>query len=240
MSERLEHEIEHAKYLLAQGPGEVWNWETPAGRVRWARRVRMLTSHLQSGQKVLELGCGTGYFTRCLAITGANVTAIDISPDLLEVARRDCHGENVSFEIQNAYALTYGDETFDSVVGSSVLHHLEIDAALNEVERVLKPGGSIYFTEPNMMNPQIAVQKNVPAIKKRLGDSPDETAFFRWPLQHRLKRIGFRDIRIRPFDFLHPKVPQAWIPAVENLGRFAEKVPLLREIAGSLYIRAIK
>jgi ubiquinone/menaquinone biosynthesis C-methylase UbiE len=200
----------------------------------------MLTGHLQQGQKVLELGCGIGYFTRSLASSGAEIAAIDISPDLLEVARRDCPSENVSFEVQNAYALTYRDETFDSVVGSSVLHHLEIDAALREIARVLRPGGSIYFTEPNMMNPQIAVQKNVPAVKKRLGDSPDETAFFRWPLHQKLKRVGFRDIRIQPFDFLHPKVPRPWIPVVENLSRFAEKVPVLREIAGSLYIRAIK
>jgi SAM-dependent methyltransferase len=240
MKDRLKSEVEHGKYLLAHGAGKIWNWETPAGKLRWARRVKMLTGHLQQGQKVLELGCGIGYFTRSLASSGAEITAIDISPDLLEVARRDCLAENVSFEVQNAYAMTYADKSFDSVVGSSVLHHLEIDAALNEVHRVLMPGGSIYFTEPNMMNPQIAVQKNVAAVKKRLGDSPDETAFLRWPLQHRLKRIGFRDIRIQPFDFLHPKVPRVWIPAVENLSRFAERVPVLREIAGSLYIHAIK
>src|SRR4030095_17130805 len=109
------------------------------------RRVKMLTGHLQQGQKVLELGCGIGYFTRSLASSGAEIAAIDISPDLLEVARRDCPSENVSFEVQNAYALTYRDETFDSVVGSSVLHHLEIDAALREIARVLSPGGSMLF-----------------------------------------------------------------------------------------------
>jgi len=59
-------------------------------------------------------------------------------------------------------------------------------------------------------------------------------------LQRRLERTGFRHVQIQPFDFLHPKVPRVWIPAVENLGRFAERVRGLREIAGSLYIRAIK
>ena len=240
MSERLENEIEHARYLLARGPGEVWNWETPAGRIRWARRVKMLTNHLREGQKVLELGCGTGFFTQSLANTKAEVTAIDISPDLLAVARAEIPANNVTFEVQNAYALSYGGETFDSVVGSSVLHHLEVDAALKEIWRVLKPGGLVFFTEPNMMNPQIAVQKNVPAIKKRLGDSPDETAFFRWPLQRRLARAGFREIRITPFDFLQPKTPATWIPAVERIGRRLETLPLLREIAGSLQIRALK
>lgn len=237
---RLQNEIEHARYLLAHGAGEVWNWESPAGRLRWKRRVRMLTSHLAKDMKVLELGCGTAYFTRDLAKSGATVTAIDISPELLQAARNSCPAENVTFEIQNAYAMAYSDASFDSVVGSSVLHHLELDRAVNEIHRVLKPGGMICFTEPNMLNPQIALQKNVPAIKRRLGDSPDETAFFRWPLRLRLEQVGFREVLIQPFDFLHPRTPLSWIPVVENLSKLIEKIPLLREIAGSLYIRAVK
>lgn len=240
MEARLEREIEHGKYLVRSGAGEIWNWEGPAGRSRWRRRVQMLTSHLRPEMKVLELGCGTAYFTRELARTGASITAIDISPDLLAEARLNCSAANVNFEKQNAYALSYANDSFDSVVGSSVLHHLEIDKALKEISRVLRPGGSLFFTEPNMVNPQIAVQKNVPAIKKRLGDSPDETAFFRWPLHKRLKQAGFREIQIEPFDFLHPKTPARWIAGIEKMGRLCEKIPGLREIAGSLYIRAVK
>ena len=237
---RLEREVEHGRYLVEHGAGDVWNWESPAGRVRWSRRVRMLSSHLRPDMKVLELGCGTAYFTRELAQTGATITAIDISPELLEEARRSCPAGNVTFETQNASALNYRDETFDSVVGSSVLHHLELAPAVNEIHRVLRPRGTIYFTEPNMMNPQIAMQKNIPWIKRRLGDSPDETAFFRWPLERLLKRAGFREVRIEPFDFLHPKIPEGWIATIENLGLRLEKMPVLREIAGSLYIHAVK
>lgn len=240
MGHRLENEIEHGKYLLANGAGEVWNWETPAGRIRWARRVSMLTAHFHGGEEVLELGCGTGYFTRALAATGAQITAIDISSDLLAKARRECCGDNVFFDLQNAYALTYLDDRFDVVVGSSVLHHLEIEPALAEILRVLKPGGSVCFTEPNMMNPQIALQKNVPAIKRRLGDSPDETAFFRWSFRRRMARAGFREIQIQPFDFLHPRIAPRWIPRMQALGELLERTPLLGEIAGSLHIRALK
>lgn len=240
MSQRLHNEIEHGKYLLAHGAGEVWNWETPAGRIRWARRVKLLTGQLRQEQRVLELGCGTGYFTRELAVTGAQITAIDISPELLEKARQECSFANARFEIQNAYAMTFSNETFDSVVGSSVLHHLEIDQALAEIYRVLRPGGTIRFTEPNMLNPQIAIQKNVPAVKRRLGDSPDETAFFRWSLQRRLNRVGFRQIEVTPFDFLHPKVSSGCIPAVQAIEKLLEKAPLLSELAGSLFIQAVK
>ncbi len=97
--------------------------------------------------------------------------------------RGNCSAPNVQYQIENAYELSYDDAVFDSVVGSSVLHHLEIEKALRDIYRVLKPTGTIYFTEPNMLNPQIAVQKNIPWIKRKLGDSPDETAFFRWPLR---------------------------------------------------------
>jgi SAM-dependent methyltransferase len=240
MQGRIAKEIRHGRFLAEHGAGEIWNWESPAGKLRWARRVKMLSSHLGPGMSVLELGCGTGYFTRELARSGADVVAIDVSPELLEIATTNCPAPNVRYEIQNAYALSYPDGVFDAVVGSSVLHHLEIEEALREIYRVLQTSGAIYFTEPNMLNPQIAIQKNVPWVKRRLGDSPDETAFFRWPLRRLLERTGYREVRIDPFDFLHPKTPVALIDRLNALGRFLENVPVISEFAGSLYIHAVK
>jgi len=240
MQDRLSKEIQHGHFLAQYGAEEIWNWESPAGKLRWARRARMLSSHLKSGMSVLELGCGTGSFTRELARSGAEVVAIDVSLELLEIARASCSAPNVQYQIQNAHALSYSEGVFDSVVGSSVLHHLEVEKALRDVYRVLKPGGTIYFTEPNMLNPQIAIQKNIPWVKRRLGDSPDETAFFRWPLRRLLERTGYRDLRIDPFDFLHPRTPVRLIDRVNAFGRFLESVPVISEFAGSLYIRAIK
>src|SRR3990172_3718814 len=211
LDSRLQNEIQHGKYLVEHGPGMLWGWETPAGKERWARRVAMLTSHISSGMQVLEVGCGTGYFTKELAKTGALITAIDISRDLLEVAQSEIKSKNVLFQIENAYALTFNDNYFDSIVGSSVLHHLEVDRALSEFYRVLKPGGSLYFTEPNMLNPQLLVQKNIPYIKRRMGESPDETAFFRWPLVKKIVRYGFKKVKAKPFDFLHPNIPKSSI-----------------------------
>jgi ubiquinone/menaquinone biosynthesis C-methylase UbiE len=158
----------------------------------------------------------------------------------LEIAKANSSAPNVRYEVQNACELNYPDAVFESVVGNSVLHHLEIEAALREIYRVLKLGGSVYFTEPNMLNPQIAIQKNVPWIKRKLGDSPDETAFFRWPLRRVLEQTGYRDIRIDPFDFLHPKTPVPFIDRLSAFGRFLENMPVISEFAGSLYIRAVK
>ena len=240
METRLQHEIEHGRYLAKHRAGEIWNWESPAGRIRWQRRVRMLSGDIRAGMRVLELGCGTAYFTRELALTGATIIAIDISPELLATAQEKCRATNVQFEIQNAYALTYPQASFDAVVGSSVLHHLVIKQALTQIYRVLRPHGIIRFTEPNMLNPQIAIQKNVPAVKRRLGDSPDESAFFRWPLRRQLEHAGFARIQIRPFDFLHPKTPSRLIPLIRTAGDWCERIPLISEIAGSLYVKAVK
>jgi SAM-dependent methyltransferase len=240
VQERIAKEIQHGRFLAQHGAGEIWNWKGPAGKLRWVRRVKMLSNHLRAEMSVLELGCGTGYFTRELARSGADIVAIDVSPELLEIAKVDCSAPNVHYQIQNACALEYPDAVFDSVVGSSVLHHLEINEAVHEIYRVLKPGGTIYFTEPNMLNPQIAIQKNIPWVKRKLGDSPDETAFFRWPLGRLLKEAGFRDVQIDPFDFLHPKTPASFVNTVNATGRFLENVPVVSEFAGSLYIRAAK
>ncbi|MCG2810734.1 MAG: methyltransferase domain-containing protein [Candidatus Aminicenantes bacterium] len=240
VDQRLQNEIEHGKFLASHNAGEIWNWETPAGKIRWGRRVGMLTNSLKSGMKVLEIGCGIGFFTKEIIKKPVQLTAIDISPELIEVARKNILDSNVEFIIENAYQMAFEDQTFDAVIGSSVLHHLDVDTALKEIYRVLTPEGYIAFTEPNMMNPQIALQKNIPALKKALGDSPDESAFFIWSIRKKLKKTGFTGIDIIPFDFLHPRIPKRLIETILPFTDLAEKIPLLKQISGSLYIKATK
>ena len=240
VDQRLMNEIEHGKFLVNNNAGEIWNWETPARIIRWNRRVEMLTKSLNSGMKVLEIGCGTGFFTKEIVKKTIQLTAIDISPELVAVAKRSILNSNVTFIIENAYQMTFDEQTFDAVIGSSVLHHLDVNPALKEFYRVLKPGGYIAFTEPNMMNPQIALQKNIPALKKALGDSPDESAFFIWSVRKKLLKIGFKSIDIIPFDFLHPKIPKGLIKKLLPITNLAERIPLIKHFSGSLYIQATK
>ena len=240
MDERLENERRHGQRLRKIWSGTFWYWETPAGRLRWQRRLRMLTAHISKGMRVLEVGAGVGYFTEHIVKTGAQVCAIDISPDLLEVAKERITADNVEFKVDNAYDMQCADQVFDSVVGSSVLHHLDVEKALAEFYRVLKPGGSVYFTEPNMVNPQVFLERHTEFFGKLIEKSPDETAFVRWPLKKDFERFGFQNIEIVPFDFLHPLTPSALIPFVDRLGRGVEHIPFLKEIAGSLYIKAFR
>jgi len=239
LDSRLENEIKHGR-VIAGSAGQIWNWESPAGKRRWERRVAMLTNHISPEMVVLELGCGTGYYTSELEKTRARITAIDISPELLSAASSKVKSDRVTFKLDNAYEMSFENETFDTVVGISVLHHLEIDKALKEIYRILKPRGSIRFSEPNMLNPQIAMERNIPYLRKKLGNSPDETAFFKWEIRNLLIGKSFSNVSVIPFDFLHPAIPKAMVSFFERMGYLIEKMPFLREIAGSLYITAVK
>jgi ubiquinone/menaquinone biosynthesis C-methylase UbiE len=232
-------EIEHGR-LIAGQEESVWHWGTPAGRQRVERRARLIgeAAALAPHTRALELGCGTGIFTRQFAATGAHMIAIDVSPELLAIAaEKECDGA-IAYRIDDAESMSFDNASFDAVVGSSVLHHLHIDQALLEIRRVLKPGGRLAFAEPNMMNPQIVFERSTPLVRRWLGVSPEETAFFRWSLAAKLRAAGFTDVRVEPHDFLHPSVPAPLIPMVRRVGGVLEALPLVREIAGSLLICA--
>ncbi len=238
--QRIQNEIIHGEYIREHGE-EVWNWSSPAGKLRWARRCRLFKEFIGNRKSlVLEIGCGTGLFTQELAETNNQIVAIDISDALIEKAKERVRAKNVEFVVDNAYQTKFNPDSYDFIVGSSSLHHLEVDQALKEFARILKPGGGVMFTEPNMMNPQIALVKNIPALKRRAGDSPDETAFFRWGIAGKLRAHGFTDISIVPFDFMHPGIPKSFLGIAGPLTSACEKVPLLREIAGSLIIQCRK
>lgn len=237
---RLENEILHGKFLAGLDDGEFWYWASAAGKERLKRRQEVFAQRAAPDMQILELGCGSGYFTEPMAEAGAHVTAIDISPDLIECARKRVPNENITFKVENAYQLNYENDYFDAVVGNSILHHLEMDQALNEVFRVLKPGKSICFLEPNLMNPLQMIELSTPTMRKLSRHSPDETAILRWKMKKLLIDQGFKDIQIAPFDFLHPNTPKPLVPFIARLGLIVEKIPIIREISGSLLISARK
>jgi len=228
--------------LAREGAESIWGWETPAGKVRAQRRAGLILSKLkqQESYEILELGCGTGDFTRLFSRPEFTLTAVDISEDLIAIASKNLADyQNVQF-IHSSFESLPDNKKYDAVIGSSVLHHLEIKPALEQIHSLLKPGGVMSFAEPNMLNPQIMVQKNIPWIKQKMGDSPDETAFFRWQINRYLREAGFQSIHVRAFDWLHPLVPSGLIPFIRRVGTVFEVLPLVKEFAGSLLISAQK
>jgi len=241
MSEsRLQREIEHHREI-AERAEVIWNWDSPSGRRRADRRARIFVERggLFPGRLALELGCGTGIFLEKLARSGARIVGLDLSADLLAKARaRLVTASNVVLHRGNAEHMPYAASSFDSVYGSSVLHHLDLDRALAEVFRVLRPGGRCVFAEPNILNPQVAVMFHLGLTKRYFGVSPDEMAFSRFRAARALKAAGFAEAKVEPFDFLHPATPPALCGLVDRVGRAIERVPLLREITGSFVVMA--
>ena len=239
---RLEREIEFHRQI-ADRAEIVWNWDSPSGRRRAARRSEIFAREggLRTGQRALEVGCGTGVFLEAAATTGADIVALDLSADLLARARaRVAATGKVRLSLGNAEQMPFRESSFDAVYGSSILHHLNIDAALAEVHRVLRPGGRIVFAEPNILNPQVAIMFHLGLTKKYFGVSPDEMAFSRFRAARALRSAGFTEVAVKPFDFLHPATPARAIDTVARVGRALEAIPLLREIAGSMMITAVK
>lgn len=99
-----------------------------------------------SGEKVLDLGCGTGWATRLLAKTAAGVQAIgiDVSPRMIERAE-ELHSLTIRarYDLGCFEELTFRDGEFDRIFSVEALYYaLDLDAALSEAFRVLRPGGS--------------------------------------------------------------------------------------------------
>ncbi|HYX27559.1 MAG TPA: class I SAM-dependent methyltransferase [Pyrinomonadaceae bacterium] len=96
------------------------------------------------GLKVLEIGCGLGTDGAQFARAGADYTGIDLTEAAIELARRRFALEGLpgEFKISDAERLDFADESFDVVYSHGVLHHTpDIESAVREIHRVLKPGG---------------------------------------------------------------------------------------------------
>ena len=111
-----------------------------------------------NGKKVLECGCGTGFFSVLLARVGAEVWSFDLSPKSVELTMKRAAingvGDRVSAKVTAFEDLGYEDESFDLVVGKNILHHIpDIGEAGAQIRRVLKTGGKALFYELNAGNP---------------------------------------------------------------------------------------
>jgi ubiquinone/menaquinone biosynthesis C-methylase UbiE len=126
-------------------------------RERAVKEGLLAQADLQDGQRVLDLGSGTGTLAIMARRRAAcEVVGIDADPEILEIARRkaDVAGVEVRFDEGTATELPYEEASFDRVLSSLFFHHLtstDKRTVLGEVARVLRPAGELHladFTAP--------------------------------------------------------------------------------------------
>ncbi len=118
------------------------------------RRLQLLVrlAGLEAGQRLLDIGCGSGWLADQFRRAGAAVTAMDIGLKGVHGARaRFPHG--VAYHVGDLYHLPFANGHFDALVLSEVVEHLEdVPAALGEAARVLRPGGRMLMSVPYREN----------------------------------------------------------------------------------------
>ena len=153
--------------------------EACAHTAQWVERRRQATSRFyasritedmwrcfdalisRSGARhVLEYGCGAGLsFDHLLGLGVEQLIGIDIAPEMVHEARQRiaelAASDRIRAYLMDAHSLEFADNSFDLIIGVSILHHLDLEAACLELRRVLSPNGTAVFIEPLGMNPVI-------------------------------------------------------------------------------------
>lgn len=149
------------------------------------------------GAKVLDYCCGNGENGIFAAKCGGDVIGIDISPEGIENARVNATQEgveqNCKFEVRDAEATGFPDNTFDVIVEYGALHHLDYERAMTELRRIIKPAGEIVCIEALRHNPLIHLyRKMTPHLRTE------------WEVDHILK-VNQLDLSKAFFAEVHAK-----------------------------------
>lgn len=148
---------------------------------------------IKPGHRVLDVGCGTATLSILIkqAHTDAEVIGLDGDHKILEIARSKVTeaGVKVALEQGMAFDLPYSNDSFDRVVCTLLLHHLTREnkvRTLNEVFRVLRPGGELHVAD--FGKPQNALMYTISLVTRRFEEATDNVGGF---LTELFRKAGF-------------------------------------------------
>ena len=167
--------------------------------------------------RVLEIGCGTGIIALGIAPDVASVTGTDISPEMVEVARRKAQRQeidNVTFQVGDGYDLPFDDRSFDAVLIFNTLHVVkEPEALLAEAHRLLKPGGPL-ITATDCYAEPVPLGVRLKLIAQTLLDWLGVIAFLRNYTRSELRQLIMRNgFTVEEMAVLHPAPINAFLLA---------------------------
>jgi ubiquinone/menaquinone biosynthesis C-methylase UbiE len=104
--------------------------------------------------KLVEFGCGTGFYTQVLVGKADSVVATDLSPRMLALAEERIKAANVTFQLEDCQETSLPDEAFDTAFISLVIQFTQPEKTLTEMHRILKPGGRLIISnlDPGSLN----------------------------------------------------------------------------------------
>ena len=161
-----------------------------------------------AGKRILEVGVGGGSLAVWLALQGADVTGIDVSGGILEVAAKRASLSGVASQIHLEHCpieeFDRPDSSFDAVIGNNVVHHFERDLAMANLARLLRPEGRAVFCEPVLFLPDIARRARYSSFVSRRfpphTHTPDERSLNQSDL--RIMERHFGAVTWEPFQVL--------------------------------------
>jgi ubiquinone/menaquinone biosynthesis C-methylase UbiE len=223
-----ETHVNNEYYTDEERASEAYFSEIETQRYRWHYHLRDLFRSLEGSQgRLLEVGSGIGVDSIQLARCGFDVTAVDLTDSAIRVARQFAQhrGVAIDFRLGNAEQLNFPDESFDAVYSFGVLHHTpDIEKAVTEVRRVLKPGGTAYI----MLYHRDSVVNLAHKVLRLPYESPKDRKDH-CPIVHRFSRRGAKRV-FRQFSRVSVR---AEYPFTYGFGPLGSRTPLgLRRALG--------
>jgi 2-polyprenyl-3-methyl-5-hydroxy-6-metoxy-1,4-benzoquinol methylase len=213
--ERGFYDAQYAKFLAAPDHELVCTRQTllrdlnnPRHPIWERRRLHLLVlEHLLAegvrGVRVLDYGCGTGDWGLMLASEGADVTLLDLSPRAIELVERRAAAGGVKVRgfARDASDLScFRAGEFDLIYASAALHHtLKYSGALDELARVLRPGGRLVLAETWGNNPLLKVARRVRARIAREAEEQGEEIIL-GDAEIALLRTRFSSVEVTPLN----------------------------------------
>jgi 2-polyprenyl-3-methyl-5-hydroxy-6-metoxy-1,4-benzoquinol methylase len=201
------------------------------------------------GDRVLDVGCGSGAYTRELVALGADVTATEIAPTPLVLARRNLGelAERVDFRLEDAQALDLPDGAFDKVLLTEVIEHVpEPGRAIAEAARVLRPGGVLVVSTPSRFSP-MNLAYGLKRRVRRYGFNEHlheltPGSFRRLVATHLdVERLEYANFVLPyPADELYLRVGSPALAALKLTEKALARAPGLRRLGWTMVIRAHK
>ena len=141
MNKNLTQKIQHDFDRLALYDRDEWDHNNHYHQFL----IKQLPIH---SQNILDLGCGVGKFSRCLAEQSDRVTAIDLSPISIQIAKqRSKHFNNIDYQVADVSTWKFPKKSFDAIVSIATVHHLSLEDLLPKLKAALKPGGVLVILD---------------------------------------------------------------------------------------------